>query len=77
MATTVAGELAIPRLTARFGYRMLLAAGLVLLGAPALALPAASTMPAILLVSLVRGLGFAITVVVGGALVAFLVPPWS
>src|SRR5215207_972948 len=74
MATTVAGELAIPRLTARFGYRVMLAAGLVLLGAPALALPAAATMPAILLVSLVRGLGFAITVVVGGALVASLVP---
>jgi predicted MFS family arabinose efflux permease len=52
----------------------MLAAGLVLLGAPALALPAAATMPAILLVSLVRGLGFAITVVVGGALVASLVP---
>jgi predicted MFS family arabinose efflux permease len=75
MATTVAGELAIPRLLARFGHRALLAAGLVLLGAPALALPAASTMAAILAVSVVRGLGFAICVVVGGALVAALVPP--
>ena len=69
MATTVAGELAIPRLLARFGHRAVLAAGLVLLGAPALALPASSTMAAILAVSLVRGLGFAICVVVGGALV--------
>jgi predicted MFS family arabinose efflux permease len=75
MAATVAGELAVPRLEARFGYRVLLAAGLVLLGAPALALPAASAMPAILAVSVVRGLGFAIVVVVGGALVATLVPP--
>jgi predicted MFS family arabinose efflux permease len=75
MAATVAGELAVPRLLARFGYRLLLAAGLVLLGAPALALPAAATMPAILLVSVVRGLGFAVCVVVGGALVASLVPP--
>src|SRR4029453_12533620 len=75
MAATVAGELAIPRLLARFGYRALLAAGLVLLGAPALALPASATMAAILLVTLVRGLGFAICVVVGGALVATLVPP--
>jgi predicted MFS family arabinose efflux permease len=74
MAATVAGELAVPRLTGRFGYRVVLAAGLVLLGAPALALPAASAMPAILLVSVVRGLGFAIVVVVGGALVASLVP---
>jgi predicted MFS family arabinose efflux permease len=75
MATTVAGELAIPRLLARFGHRAVLAAGLVLLGAPALALPASSTMAAILAVSVVRGLGFAICVVVGGALVASLVPP--
>ncbi len=75
MAATVAGELAVPRLLARFGYRVLLAAGLVLLGAPALALPASATMAAILLVTLVRGLGFAICVVVGGALVATLVPP--
>ena len=74
MATTVAGELAIPRLLARFGHRALLAAGLVLLGAPALALPAAATMAGILAVSVVRGLGFAICVVVGGALVASLVP---
>jgi predicted MFS family arabinose efflux permease len=75
MATTVAGELAVPRLVARFGYRVLLAAGLVLLGAPALALPAAAGLPPILVISLVRGLGFAVVVVVGGALVASLVPP--
>ena len=74
MAATVTGELAVPRLTARFGYRVMLAAGLVLLGAPALALPAASTMAAIVAVSVVRGLGFAVVVVVGGALVALLVP---
>jgi predicted MFS family arabinose efflux permease len=65
MAATVAGELAVPRLTARFGYRMMLAAGLVLLGAPALALPAASTLAAIVAVSVVRGLGFAVGIVVG------------
>jgi predicted MFS family arabinose efflux permease len=74
MAATVAGELALPRLMGRFGYRVMLAAGLVLLGAPALALPASTTMAAILAVSLVRGLGFAVVVVVAGALVASLVP---
>ncbi|HYJ71164.1 MAG TPA: MFS transporter, partial [Actinomycetota bacterium] len=74
MAATVAGELAVPRLTARFGYRVMLAVGLVLLGAPALALPAASTLAAIVAVSVVRGLGFAVVVVVCGALVALLVP---
>jgi predicted MFS family arabinose efflux permease len=74
MAATVAGEPAVPRLIGRFGHRWVLAAGLVLLGAPALALPAAATMPAILAFSLVRGLGFAVVVVVGGVLVASLVP---
>jgi predicted MFS family arabinose efflux permease len=74
MAATVAGELAVPRLVARLGSRVVLAAGLVLLGAPALALPASDTLAAILAVSVVRGLGFAIVVVVAGALVAALVP---
>jgi predicted MFS family arabinose efflux permease len=75
MASTVATELVTPRLTARFGYRVVLAAGLVLLGAPALALPSARGMATILAVCVVRGVGFAIAVVVGGALVASLVPP--
>jgi predicted MFS family arabinose efflux permease len=74
MAATVAGELAVPRLAARFGYRAVFAAGLVLLGAPALALPASATLAAILAIRAVRGLGFAVVVVVGGALVASLVP---
>src|SRR5262249_54083054 len=38
MFATVAGELVTARLTARYGYRLTLAAGLILLGAPALAL---------------------------------------
>jgi len=74
MLSTVAAELATPRLVARFGYRLVLAAGLLLLGAPALALTASASMAAILAVCAVRGLGFAITVVVGSALVAALVP---
>jgi predicted MFS family arabinose efflux permease len=75
MAATVAAELATPRLMARFGYRSVLAVGLVLLGVPALALPVVpAEVAAILAVSVVRGLGFAIVVVVGGALVASLVP---
>jgi predicted MFS family arabinose efflux permease len=75
MASTVATELVTPRLVARFGYRGVLAAGLALLGTPALALPGARGMAAILAVCVVRGVGFAIAVVVGGALVASLVPP--
>ena len=74
MLSTVALELATPRLVARFGYRVTLAAGLALIGAPALALPLAHTMPAILAISLVRGAGLAIIVVVGGSLVASIVP---
>jgi MFS family permease len=74
MFSTVAGELVTPRLTARFGYRRTLAAGLILLGAPALALTASSTLTMILAVCVVRGLGFAVTVVAGGAVTASLIP---
>ncbi len=74
MFSTVAGELATPRLVARFGYRLAYAAGLVLLGAPALALTASASTTAILAVCVVRGLGFGIAAVVGSAGVASLVP---
>jgi predicted MFS family arabinose efflux permease len=74
MLTTVAAELATPALLARFGYRLVLAAGLVLLGAPALALAGSSSFTAILAVSLVRGVGLAVAVVAGSSLVATLVP---
>lgn len=74
MFATVAAELATPRLVGRFGYRATLAAGLVLLGAPALVLPASANLAAILAVCVVRGIGFAIAVVVGSALAAALIP---
>jgi len=74
MFATVAAELATPALLARFGYRLVLAAGMVLLGAPALALTVTSSLPAILAVSLVRGVGLAIAVVAGSSLVATLAP---
>ncbi|GAA4202126.1 MFS transporter [Actinocatenispora rupis] len=74
MVATVAGELACPRLVARHGYRRVLVAGLVLLGAPALVLTVAHSMAWIVAVCLVRGLGYAVTVVAGGALTAELVP---
>jgi predicted MFS family arabinose efflux permease len=74
MFATVATELVTPRLVARFGYQLVFAAGLFLLGAPALALPASASMLAIVVVCLVRGIGFAIAVVVGGSLVASFVP---
>ncbi len=75
MLTTVLGEFASARLAARYGYRRLLGAGLVLLGAPALALPLSRSVWWIVALCLVRGFGFAFTVVAGGALTAVLIPP--
>ncbi|MFE7601377.1 MFS transporter [Streptomyces sp. NPDC057494] len=74
MLATVGGELATPRLVARFGYRLVLGAGLVLLGAPAFALSASGSAVGIATVCALRGLGFAFTVVAGGALTASLIP---
>lgn len=74
MLSTVAAEFGTPRLVTRFGHRAVLAAGLLLLGAPALALPGSASVAMMMAVCVVRGLGFAIIVVVGGALVASLVP---
>jgi predicted MFS family arabinose efflux permease len=74
MLATVLGELATPRLVARFGYRWAMSAGLALMGAPALVLTVSGAMPWIAAVCFVRGLGFALTVVAGGALTASLIP---
>lgn len=74
MLTTVLAELALPRLLARFGYRLVFGVGLLLLGLPSLALPLSPGMAMITAVSLVRGLGFAVTVVATNALVAMLLP---
>ncbi|HEY7634374.1 MAG TPA: MFS transporter [Gemmatimonadales bacterium] len=74
MLTTVVTELATPALLAQYGYRLVLAAGLVLLGAPALALTVPAGLATILLVSLVRGAGLAILVVAGSSVVATLTP---
>ncbi|MFE5588369.1 MFS transporter, partial [Kitasatospora sp. NPDC056531] len=74
MLATVVGELLTPTLTARYGYRPVLATGLGLLGAPALVLALAGSMAAVVAVCLLRGLGFAITLVAGGALTASLIP---
>ncbi|HEY7012726.1 MAG TPA: MFS transporter [Streptosporangiaceae bacterium] len=74
MFSTVAGELVTARLTARYGYRLTLAAGLILLGAPALALTGPANLTVVMAVCIVRGLGFAVTVVAGGAITASLIP---
>ncbi len=74
MLATVLGELATPRLVNRFGYRTVLATGLFLLGAPALGLLASSSAACIVTICFLRGLGFALAVVAGGAMTAALIP---
>jgi predicted MFS family arabinose efflux permease len=77
--SSVAAYLVTPRLIARYGYRSMLAAGLVALGAPALLLAAPSGIGAslalIMAVCAVRGVGFAVTCVAGYALTVSLIPP--
>lgn len=74
MLSTVGVEVITPALVTRFGNRRTVAVGLVLLGAPALALPGSASLAAILVACLVRGAGFAIVVVVVGAWVAEIAP---
>ena len=72
---TVAAEATAAPAIRRFGYRMVLAAGAVLLGAPALAMLAREPQAVMVSVSLVRGIGFGLCGVTTGALTARLLPP--
>ncbi|WP_410657548.1 MFS transporter [Amycolatopsis sp. lyj-112] len=74
MLTTVLLELAAPKLLTRLGYRAVLGLGLLLLAVPSLLLIVSPAMELVVLVSLIRGAGFGLIVVTGGALVAELVP---
>ncbi|HEX6339383.1 MAG TPA: MFS transporter [Jiangellaceae bacterium] len=74
MLSTVGVELITPALVARLGKRRAVGAGLLLLGAPALALPGSTSLAAILVACLVRGAGLAIVVVVVGAWIAEIAP---
>jgi predicted MFS family arabinose efflux permease len=75
LLATVTVELITPRLVARTGYRLALAGGLLAMGVPALALLTSSSLPMILAVSVVRGAGFAVVTVAGGALTVSMIPP--
>ncbi|MFC9689716.1 MFS transporter [Kribbella sp. NPDC056951] len=74
MLSAVAVELLVPRMLARWGYRVVLGLGLVLMGAPALVLLTTSSLPIVVLVSVIRGAGLAINVVAAVALIAELAP---
>lgn len=75
MLATVLTQIQMPRLLGRLGYRAVLAAGLLLLGAPALLYGAAGDLPSILAVTLVRGIGFGIVTVIFAAVIVELAPP--
>ena len=71
---TVTAEAAAAPGIRRFGYRATLAAGAVLLGAPALALVPREPAAVLMGVSFARGLGFGLCGVTTGALTAALLP---
>jgi MFS family permease len=75
MLSTVLAQVGMPRVLARFGYRAVLMAGLLLLGLPAFLYLSFEEVPAILAVTLVRGAGFGAAIVALAALVAELAPP--
>jgi MFS family permease len=72
---TVAAEAVAAAAIRRFGYRLVLAAGAVLLGMPALAMLAHEPQAVMVSVSVVRGMGFGLCGVATGALTAKLLPP--
>ena len=72
---TVVAEIAAAAAIRRFGYRMVIAAGAVLLGGPALAMLVREPQAVMVAVSLVRGFGFGLCGVATGALTARLLPP--
>ncbi|MER5649273.1 MFS transporter [Streptosporangium sp. NPDC002524] len=74
MLGTVLTEFAAPGLLRAYGYRAVMGLGLLLLGAPALLLPASASMLPVLGICLARGAGLGLVVVAGAALMAELVP---
>jgi predicted MFS family arabinose efflux permease len=72
---TVAAEAVAAAAIRRFGCRVVLAAGAVLLGAPALAMLAREPQAVMVSVSVARGFGFGLCGVVTGTLTAELLPP--
>lgn len=74
MLTTVLAQVQMPWLLRLVGYRTMMVAGLLFLGAPAFFYPASESVAAILVVTAVRGIGFGITTVVAAAMIADLVP---
>lgn len=74
LAATVATQTAVPAMVRRFGSGRSLAAGLLALGLPAPLLALTSDLVPLLVVSAVRGTGFAVLTVVGSTLTFTLAP---
>jgi predicted MFS family arabinose efflux permease len=72
--SSVAAYPVTPRLMARYGTRAVLAGGLLALGLPALGLAVSDSIALILAACVVRGVGFAVLCVAGGALTVSLIP---
>ncbi|GEL20428.1 MFS transporter [Pseudonocardia asaccharolytica] len=75
LLATVITQLGVPWLLRRWGHRLVLGAGLVLLGGPVPLLMVSAELGPVLAVSAVRGIGFGFLTVAGSALVAELVSP--
>ncbi len=74
MLSSMVSELAAPRLMARYGYRVVFAASLMLLGVPALAMTMANSLGVIMVAGALHGLGFGLMVVAAGSLVSEVIP---
>lgn len=75
LLATVLTQGFVPRLLRRLGTGRVLAAGLLLLGAPSLLMLLSDQLGWVLALSLIRGVGFGILTVTGSAAVAHLVAP--
>lgn len=74
LAATVLTQTVVPRLTRSFGTGPVLVVGLLFMGLAAPAYALSASLPAVLGVSAVRGIGFGILTVTGSTVVAHLVP---
>lgn len=77
MAVTVATQLAVPWLLRVLGYRWVLVAGVLLLGAPAAGYALSAALPVLIAVSAVRGVGFGLVTVAGAGFIPHLLPRWA
>ncbi|MEO6826144.1 MAG: MFS transporter [Microbacteriaceae bacterium] len=75
LLATILTQPFVPRLLRRFGSGRVLAAGLVLMGAPSLLHLFSDQLDWILVLSVLRGLGFGVFTVTSSTAVAHLVPP--